>query len=81
MKTLLITIEIDVEDLPAEVLKEIMEDVPSDEHLPTIADYEPGEVAEVLNMMTPETTAELFGGSDIYAQFSDSRVLSAQWKS
>jgi hypothetical protein len=80
MKTLLVTLEIDVEDLPVAMRKEMASELPSDEALPGLEDHEASEIADVLRGMTPETTAELFGGSEIYAQFSDSRVVDAKWK-
>jgi hypothetical protein len=72
MRTLKVTLEIKVDDWTP--------DFEEDEAAPcTIADYEAGEVADVLNGLNEHTSIELFGGSDVYAKFKDCRVIDAAW--
>jgi hypothetical protein len=73
MKTLKVTLEIKVDDWK----KEFEED---DEVPAKLADYQASEVAGVLEALNEHTSAELFGGSGVYAQFKECRVIDAAWK-
>jgi hypothetical protein len=72
MRTLKVTLEIKVDDWTPEFEE--------DEAAPcTIADYEADEVADVLDGINENTSAELFAGSEIYAVFKECRVMEAAW--
>lgn len=81
-KTMRVTLEIDVDELSPALRKEMAKDMMQEppEELPTMADSSVTEIASVLENLTEHTGAELFAGSDIYAQFLECRVIDAAWK-
>jgi len=81
-KTMRVTMEIDVDDLPpdqrAEAVEMAMQEPP--EELPSLADYSAEDIAEVLDNINEDTGAELFAGTDIYVRILECRVTDAVWK-
>lgn len=73
MRTLKVTLEIKVDDF----VPDFEEDGDPPE---SIDEYEARDVADVFNAMNEFTSAELFGGSAIYAKFTECRVIDAAWK-
>ncbi len=74
MATLLVTLEIEVEDYP------LGDDEEPDE-IPSHDDYEADEVADILvDSINPDMTAEMFGGTMVYAQFKSAKLINAEWK-
>jgi hypothetical protein len=79
-KKMRLVLEVEVADLPAETRKECAEMVGDDASaLPRLKDYSAQEISEVFDGLSPEVTSELFGGTDIYAQIADSKVIEAAW--
>lgn len=80
-KTMRVTVEIDVDDLPedrrVELAADTMQEPP--EELPGLNDYDAKEAAEALENITEDTSAELFAGSDLYVRFTECRVIDAEW--
>lgn len=71
---LLVTLEIDVSTFSEEELKEAQAGFT--EH--TIKDYEPYQVADVLEG-GPHMWTEHFAGSDLFLKFDQTRVVNAYW--
>lgn len=69
MRTLKVTLEIKVD-----------EDVPPGEPPETLDEYDARDVADVFTALDEKTGAELFGGSGIFAKFTECRVLDATWE-
>lgn len=72
MKTLKVTLEIQVKEWDPEF--EDDEDAPA-----SIDEYSATEVADVLTGLNRDTSAELFGGSSVYAEFTECKVIDAAW--
>lgn len=81
-KTLRVTLDIQVEDLDAEERRECaaLEGVPARD-LPRLNDASPEGLAEVIVGAVECGSEEFFGGSGIYAKFTDATVLSAEFAS
>jgi len=72
MKTLKVTLEIQVKDWDPEFEE--------DEEAPlSLDDYSAAEVADVFTGLNKDTSTELFGGSSVYAEFVECKVIDAAW--
>jgi hypothetical protein len=84
MKTLIVTLEIDVRDMTAEELAEcdICDEGDDNEDTPSVEDYRPEEIAELLPyvLALEDTQAEIFSGSMVFAKFTAVRCASASFK-
>lgn len=87
-RTLKVVMEIDVEDLPADELKALwregQEFLPDEEKTPVpesdIEDRKASEFSHIVECIGNEhMSQEFFGGSMIYAKFTDARVASIEF--
>lgn len=79
-KKLLVVLEVTVSDLSSKERKECAEYAECKaSELPRLRDLDAFEIAEVL--LPVENDTEAFAGSDIYAKFTDSKIIAAEWKS
>jgi hypothetical protein len=78
-KTLIVVMELEVSDLSQEERRENadMQDCKPSE-LPNVRELSAFDVAQVL--LPDEDDAEMFAGSDIYAKFTNARLLAWNWK-
>lgn len=77
MPKLLVTLEIDVRDISEDEQKEYRWD--DDCEIVSATDYEPMELAEVLNSEYPEVWQEHFAGTDVWASFEFVTAKKAEW--
>lgn len=83
-----VTLEIEVEDLSEDQISEIIESFAyefSDEEIREefsgIGEYRAEEVAKVLSYLGNDWAQdELWAGSDVYARFTDVKVINSSWK-
>lgn len=71
-KTLKVTLEIEVDDLPPDA------DNPEEE-LPELDAYTAEEAASPLEGLNEDTCGEIFAGTSIGLQYNNCRVISAEW--
>lgn len=82
MKTMRVTLEIDVDNLSPEKLAECAKDMEmSVADLEGLANANAPEIARTLENFGGDMNDELFAGSDLFVQFADVRVLTAEWVS
>lgn len=81
MKTLRVTLDIDVDDLSKDQRKILAKEQECKERdLPTLADAEAQDLAYLLiDGIGTETSEEMFAGSDLYVRFTDAIVVTAEW--
>lgn len=83
MKTLFVTIAVDVSSMTGEELSEAgyYEYVEEDDVPPTVSDYTAEDVAAcVLDAVNnPDARSEMFAGSDIFLSMSDAKVVGSAW--
>lgn len=80
-KTLIVTLEIELSNMDEAQLKEAGYEPWDDDGDPRVGDYEPREIAECLEgvLSYPETQAEAFAGSAIYANVLGVKLKNAEW--
>jgi len=82
-RMLLAVLEVEVRDLPLEDRAECAKEAECSVHeLGSVAEYEADEIAQVLEAVgtgNDGVSGELFGGSSLYAQFTDAKVIAARW--
>lgn len=81
-RTLIITLEVDFEDMSDDARAEIAKEV--EEHpdeIPSLTDYEPSDLAEPFGYLkTAIDTQEFLAGSDIIADLTGSRIINSKYK-
>lgn len=81
MRTMLVLLEIEVDDLTEEDRAECARDMEEPvDTIPTLAKTTVGEAASVLDGIGTEISRDLFAGSDVYVRYVRSEVLHAAWK-
>lgn len=82
MRTMMVVLEIDVEDLPEALRQEIADGMQEPvATLPKLAETELGCIANVLEFVGSEGATELaFEGTDTYVRFTRSDVKAYWWK-
>lgn len=81
MKTMRVTLEIDVDNLSPEKLAEHAKDMEmSVADLEGLADASLSEIARTLENFGGDMNDELFAGSDLFVRFTDVRVVTAEWR-
>lgn len=87
-RTMLVTLEIVVADLSdtdreeaAEIDARMLDDEEEPAGVPTLSEYENvDELAGVLQEgISPDTCAEMFGGSGLFVQFESALLIGAEW--
>jgi hypothetical protein len=80
MKTMRVTLEIDVDDLPADERKRHAEEMEmSVDDIPALANTEAREAAEPLEYIGGDIITDLFAGTDTFVTYKDVRVLAAEY--
>jgi hypothetical protein len=82
MRTLLVTLEIDVDDLSEKDRAQCARDMQCGiEQIPDMSEVSAAEFSNLLEGIGMEGSVEyFFAGSDIYAEFKECRVLDCDWK-
>lgn len=75
MMRLKVTLEIEVEDVPAQ--EQIDCGMVGESEIMKVSDFEPMEIANVLQTETPEMWENFFAGSDVWATFKTVKVTDA----
>lgn len=84
-RTLIVTLEIEVEDVSDEERREglFLEEgeEPDELDLPApVAELEPADLAALLPAVITSDEVEMFAGSNIFANFTNARVAASLWK-
>lgn len=79
---LIVTLEIDVSDMTDDQLKDAGWEDFDNEGSPRVAEYDAREIADLIpNVLNfDDVKAEMFAGSDIFANFDKVRVRSASYE-